>query len=69
MAPAILSRYPLQIPLDVCWLRSADVNMLLIEISQKMVGYSHTLTHSGRSVLFPFQVISKFGKPRFVAEI
>jgi hypothetical protein len=57
-APSILPPCLLKIPFDVCWLRRADINMLLVEVSEEMAGYVDTPTRSPHSISFLFEVIA-----------
>ena len=60
MAAAIHPSCLLQILLDACRLRRADVNLLLIETTQEMARHSDTLTRGSGSVPFFSQVIPQF---------
>ena len=60
MAAAIHPSCLLQIRLDACRLRRADVNLLLIETTQEMARHSDTLTRGSGSVPFFSQVIPQF---------
>jgi hypothetical protein len=52
MAAAIYPSCLLQVLLDACSLRFADVNLLLVETTQEMAGHSDTLTRGSGSVPF-----------------
>jgi hypothetical protein len=60
MAAAIHPSCLLQILLDACRLRRADVNLLLIETMQEMARHSDTLTRGSGRVPFFSQVIPQF---------
>jgi hypothetical protein len=57
MAAAINPSCLLQILLDACRLRRADLNMLLVETAQKTASHSDTLTRGSGSVPFFRQMI------------
>jgi len=60
MAATIPPPRLLQIILDACGLRRADVNLLPIETTQEMARHSDTLTRGSGSVPFFSQVIPQF---------